>query len=66
MCDAMRNVFMAPRVYMQANCGACGKVCPVNSACSGGECKCTINFGDCNNDLTDGCEVDLTTTVSDV
>jgi hypothetical protein len=46
---------------MQKNCGACDTKCRENSVCSAGTCVCPTDFGDCNNDLEDGCEVDLLT-----
>jgi hypothetical protein len=47
------------------NCGACGHACSTNGAtsvCQNRECKVTCLPGraDCNEDPTDGCEVDLT------
>ncbi len=45
-----------------ANCGACGRVCaPANAAgrCSAGACSfvaCNLGFGDCDNQLANGCE----------
>jgi hypothetical protein len=49
------------------HCGKCGNVCvAANGApfCAGGACAvtCGPGFGDCNADLADGCESDLTTT----
>jgi hypothetical protein len=47
------------------NCGACGNVCSsrmnASAACASGTCgvACNTNFGNCNGDLRDGCEVDL-------
>lgn len=46
------------------NCGACGNVCTFPNAvgfCIGGVCgmTCDPGFADCNNNMTDGCEVDL-------
>ena len=46
------------------NCGACGNACNATNAqvaCANG-CfisSCNMGFGNCNNDLKDGCEVDL-------
>ena len=45
-----------------ANCGGCGKSCPVQNdtpGCSGGTCTvgtCNAGFGDCNGNPADGCE----------
>ncbi len=51
------------------NCGSCGNVCPYMEAplgmaygCANGECghlRCVALYDDCNNDLSDGCEVSL-------
>jgi serine/threonine protein kinase len=51
------------------HCGRCGRACvAANGApfCAGGDCAvaCNPGFGDCNADLADGCESDLTTTSS--
>ena len=49
------------------NCGACGMACPVpaNAAamCAGGKCSavCLQGFADCDNNMANGCEVDLRT-----
>lgn len=58
-----------------ANCGACGFACAANPpdagtppdqmfyGCGSGTCrtlKCQAGRGDCNDDLSDGCEVSLT------
>jgi hypothetical protein len=48
------------------NCGACGKVCSAaggTASCTGGICyiACASGFGNCNNDASDGCEVNLNT-----
>ncbi len=49
------------------NCGACGKVCNpahvTTALCTTGSCAydtCTTGFADCDNDKTNGCEVDTT------
>ena len=49
------------------NCGQCGNVCKVppnaTAFCSQSQCgigSCKQGFADCNKDLNDGCEVDLT------
>lgn len=53
------------------HCGACNSACPYKQppagmaqVCQNGECgnfQCSLNRADCNNDITDGCEVTLTT-----
>ena len=53
----------------KSNCGECGVVCElpnVTPTCRVGRCQlqCAGGFGNCNGDREDGCEVDLTTTVS--
>lgn len=52
------------------NCGSCGKVCatPQNAPamCTGGVCgrgSCNTGYGDCNGNLVDGCETDLTSSL---
>ncbi len=47
-----------------ANCGACNKTCSNNHgtpACSGGGCSisCTGQWGNCDGDITNGCEKDV-------
>ncbi len=50
-----------------SNCGACGNVCPARPAasptCASGTCgiSCTAGFGNCDGDVTNGCEVSLPT-----
>ena len=52
------------------NCGACGTACMLpndGTSCTGSACTagtCTPGYGDCNSDSTDGCEVNLTTDVT--
>lgn len=48
------------------NCKSCGAVCPApangKADCLAGMCDfggCLLGFGDCNDDLADGCEIDL-------
>lgn len=50
------------------NCGSCGNIClssPPNSmgsSCSRGECiisQCSSDYGDCNQEISDGCEANL-------
>ena len=48
-----------------SNCGACGERCApthAEGACEDGVCTaaCDTNFEDCNGDVLDGCEADLT------
>ena len=38
--------------------GSCG-VCGNNSTCSNNKCVCNSGYANCDNDLSDGCEVDL-------
>jgi hypothetical protein len=51
-------------------CGACGRACApahATGACTTGACgivACEVGYGDCNGDPSDGCEVNLTSTVS--
>jgi hypothetical protein len=55
-----------------ANCGACGAVCANGpnanpSACVSGACvrgACNQGFSDCNNNLSDGCETNTSTSVN--
>jgi len=49
-----------------SDCGACGSTCPAlaraTPICMDGACaidECVGNFGDCNDDATDGCELAL-------
>ena len=48
------------------NCGACGTACPVSpdngaSACEASSCalRCDLNFADCDDDVSTGCEAPL-------
>jgi len=53
-----------------AHCGECDKTCTVGdggaATCVDSKCgvDCADGLGDCNEELSDGCEVDLTTTLS--
>ncbi len=49
------------------NCGGCGLVCPTpdhaEAGCLASECQpgtCLAGWGDCNLDMADGCELDVT------
>ncbi len=52
-----------------SNCGGCNVICPGSDgaefhgrpACADGVCgyRCDLNWADCDNDLTNGCETDL-------
>jgi hypothetical protein len=52
------------------NCGACGNVCSVANGvpqCSGAMCQikaCNTGFGDCDRNAANGCETNLSTSVS--
>lgn len=46
------------------NCGVCGNVCGPSSTCMGGRCVCDPNFDDCDFIPSNGCEIDLRTTVA--
>lgn len=53
------------------NCGSCGVVCPnppnATAACLNGQCvigSCNAGFGDCNGLFSDGCEVNINTSVA--
>jgi hypothetical protein len=52
------------------NCGACGTVCSYANAsgsCVNGGCAigiCNTGFGNCNNNPSDGCEINLTTNIN--
>lgn len=41
------------------NCDRCGKVCGDNMKCVGGQCYCESNFVNCDNDITNGCELSV-------
>ncbi len=53
-----------------SHCGACGQACAARPnarpTCAGGVCAytCDEHFADCDNDPTNGCEVDLRTTTA--
>jgi hypothetical protein len=52
------------------HCGACGTVCPRRAngspACRAGVCgvACNAGFGDCDGDVSNGCETDVTSSTS--
>jgi hypothetical protein len=51
------------------SCGACGKICSAASgtpSCNGGVCGigCAANFGDCDGDVSNGCETSLSTSAA--
>jgi alpha-tubulin suppressor-like RCC1 family protein len=51
------------------NCGSCGRRCSTVHAvpvCTLGNCRltCTSGFGNCNGDVSDGCETDLSSNAS--
>ncbi len=52
------------------NCGACGTACPTEAnaapACAMGTCgvACSEGFGNCDMNVTNGCETDLNTTAT--
>ncbi|MEZ4390488.1 MAG: FG-GAP-like repeat-containing protein [Polyangiales bacterium] len=51
-----------------AHCGACGNACNATNGaatCSAGTCgiTCSAGFGNCDGDVTNGCETDTRTTV---
>jgi hypothetical protein len=53
-----------------AHCGACGNVCPSASntiaVCAASNCAalCATGFGNCDNNLSNGCEANLTNSVT--
>ncbi|MDB4929530.1 MAG: Tryptophan synthase alpha chain [Myxococcaceae bacterium] len=57
-------------VTTATQCGACGTVCPARPhaapACVSRACalRCDADFGDCNGDAADGCEVDTRASVA--
>ncbi len=69
-CDMMPGTGCEVDVTKVANCGTCGNVCPSGpnstSSCTNGTCglMCAANFADCDNNPTNGCEVDLRTSIA--
>ncbi len=53
-----------------SHCGSCGRACTVGNGtpgCAGGACtiaSCNAGFGNCDNNVATGCEVNLTNTVA--
>jgi hypothetical protein len=43
------------------NCGSCGNKCGANAHCSCGACHCDDDYGNCDGDWSNGCEVNLNT-----
>lgn len=50
---------ISPDAEVVTDTGLCEKECPKNMHCVNNECICDEGFGDCNYDLSDGCEADL-------
>src|SRR5439155_1661645 len=51
------------------SCGTCGRSCSTvngTASCAGGSCAiaCASGFGDCDGDVTTGCETNLNTSVA--
>lgn len=65
-CDGSPSNGCETDITTISNCGACGLTCPTpanaSPACADGFClfACHSGFGDCNGDVADGCENDLT------
>lgn len=64
-CDLQSSNGCESRHRELANCGACGAICEADEAvtsCATGSCElvtCEMGFGDCDDDLMNGCEADL-------
>ena len=57
-----------PLLTSVADCGKCGNACSSTNGkngCIDGQCTiaCNANFGNCDNDVSNGCETDLTKSV---
>ena len=71
-CDGVTaNGCETPTATDIANCGACGRMCPVppsaTPACRAGVCGigvCAGGFGDCDGDPSNGCETDVRASTS--
>ncbi len=70
-CDGMAaNGCELPTLTDVNNCGTCGNVCPAGAngtaACVNGTCglACAAGFGDCDNNVANGCETDTSTSVA--
>ena len=67
--DAANGCEVDPRTST-AHCGGCGMACTARpnatTTCTGGSCgfTCNTGFGDCDGDPSNGCEVDLRTSVA--
>jgi hypothetical protein len=70
-CDQNSSNGCETPLTSNVNCGNCGDPCDIPHAvaeCGTGSCEfvsCVAGWGDCNDDLSDGCELDLNTTLSD-
>ena len=65
-CGTGASAFCANSAVDPANCGMCGRACMLAhtalNGCAAGECtvvRCEANFGDCDGDPANGCELDL-------
>jgi hypothetical protein len=53
-----------------ANCGECGRACNPGGTCSQGACSpqaypCTAGFGECDGNVANGCETNLSSSIND-
>ncbi len=46
------------------NCGACGVRCAFGQSCAESRCVCSVGFGNCDGDASNGCEVRIDTAQS--
>ena len=64
-CDDNPQTGCETEVTLQERCGSCDGACDIENAvvsCETGDCsfvRCAEGFGDCNDDLDDGCETPL-------